>query len=112
MGDCLTRSVCNALSRRGPAWGREKVGADPTYSLSRRENHMNDDLPDDAGEVEELPRISTGSAGLDDILGGGLDANRLYLYEGRPGTGKTTIALQFLLEGARRGERVLYITLS
>ncbi|MBN6151571.1 AAA family ATPase [Xanthomonas sp. AmX2] len=61
---------------------------------------------------DELPRISTGSAGLDDILGGGVDANRLYLYEGRPGTGKTTIALQFLLEGARQGERVLYITLS
>src|SRR3546814_4352793 len=36
----------------------------------------------------------------------------MYLYEGRPGTGKTTIALQFLLEGVRRGERVLYITLS
>jgi circadian clock protein KaiC len=63
-------------------------------------------------EVEDLPRISTGSVGLDDILGGGFDANRLYLYEGRPGTGKTTIALQFLLEGVRQGERVLYITLS
>jgi circadian clock protein KaiC len=60
----------------------------------------------------DLPRISTGAAGLDIILGGGLDENRLYLYEGRPGTGKTTIALQFLLEGARQGERVLYITLS
>jgi circadian clock protein KaiC len=57
-------------------------------------------------------RISTGSTGLDDILGGGFDRNRMYLYEGRPGTGKTTIALQFLLEGARRGEPVLYITLS
>jgi len=57
-------------------------------------------------------RISTGSEGLDAILGGGFDPNRMYLYEGRPGTGKTTIALQFLLEGARRGERVLYITLS
>lgn len=57
-------------------------------------------------------RISTGSDGLDDILGGGFDADRMYLYEGSPGTGKTTIALQFLLEGARRGERVLYITLS
>ena len=57
-------------------------------------------------------RISTGSAGLDDILGGGLDPNRVYLYEGRPGTGKTTIALQFLLEGVRKGERALYITLS
>src|SRR5579875_2734429 len=60
----------------------------------------------------EPPRISTGSEGLDDILGGGLDPNRMYLYEGRPGTGKTTIALQFLLEGVRQGERVLYITLS
>ena len=57
-------------------------------------------------------RISTGNPGLDDILGGGLDPYRLYLYEGRPGAGKTTLALEFLLEGARRGERVLYITLS
>jgi circadian clock protein KaiC len=57
-------------------------------------------------------RISTGSQGFDDILGGGLDPNRMYLYEGRPGTGKTTIALQFLLEGVRQGEKVLYITLS
>ncbi|MET4317010.1 ATPase domain-containing protein [Bradyrhizobium sp. RT6a] len=60
----------------------------------------------------ELPRISTGSDGLDDILYGGLDPNRMYLYEGRPGSGKTTMALQFLLEGARCGERVLYISLS
>jgi circadian clock protein KaiC len=57
-------------------------------------------------------RVSTGSEGLDDILGGGLDPNRVYLYEGRPGTGKTTIALQFLFEGVRNGERALYITLS
>jgi circadian clock protein KaiC len=60
----------------------------------------------------ERPRVSTGSAGLDDILCGGLDANRVYLYEGRPGTGKTTIALQFLLQGVKEGERVLYVTLS
>ncbi len=57
-------------------------------------------------------RVSTGNSGLDDILGGGLDPDRLYLYEGRPGAGKTTLALEFLLEGARCGERVLYITLS
>jgi circadian clock protein KaiC len=63
-------------------------------------------------EPLDLPRISTGSEGLDDILGGGFDANRMYLYEGRPGTGKTTIALQFLLRGVRDGERVLYISLS
>ena len=63
-------------------------------------------------ESRDLPRISTGSDGLDDILCGGLDANRMYLYEGRPGTGKTTIALQFLLKGVQGGERVLYISLS
>jgi KaiC/GvpD/RAD55 family RecA-like ATPase len=60
----------------------------------------------------EPARVSTGSVGLDDILGGGLDANRVYLYEGRPGTGKTTFAMQFLMEGARRGERTLYVSLS
>jgi len=60
----------------------------------------------------DAPRISTGSDGLDDILGGGFDGNRMYLYEGRPGTGKTTIALQFLLKGADEGERVLYVSLS
>jgi circadian clock protein KaiC len=61
---------------------------------------------------DEPERVSTGSIGLDDILGGGLDPDRVYLVEGRPGTGKTTLALQFLLEGARRGERCLYVTLS
>lgn len=69
-------------------------------------------IPDEDDERADLPRVSTGSESLDDILGGGFDADRLYLYEGRPGTGKTTLALQFLLEGARKGERVLYITLS
>jgi len=56
--------------------------------------------------------ISTGIAGLDAILAGGLTRDRLYLLEGDPGTGKTTMALQFLVEGARRGEQVLYITLA
>jgi circadian clock protein KaiC len=53
-----------------------------------------------------------GIKGLDDILGGGLPTNHLYLIDGEPGTGKTTMALQFLLEGARNGERGLYVTLS
>jgi len=55
---------------------------------------------------------STGIAGLDDVLCGGLTPHRLYLVEGVPGSGKTTLALQFLLEGVRLGEPVLYITLS
>ena len=61
---------------------------------------------------DELPRISTGNAGLDDILGGGIDPERMYLFEGQPGSGKTTLALEFLLEGVRAGEPTLYITLS
>ena len=56
--------------------------------------------------------LATGAQGLDDVLGGGLVGKRLYLLEGAPGAGKTTVAVQFLLEGARRGEPVLYITLS
>jgi circadian clock protein KaiC len=53
-----------------------------------------------------------GIAGLDDILLGGLRRNRMFLVEGTPGAGKTTLALQFMLEGARVGEKGLYITLS
>ncbi|UVF21522.1 circadian clock protein KaiC [Microvirga terrae] len=58
------------------------------------------------------PRARTGVAGLDDILVGGLSPGHVYLLEGSPGTGKTTIALQFLLEGAKIGETGLYITMS
>jgi circadian clock protein KaiC len=58
------------------------------------------------------PLAGTGVIGLDDILGGGLPTNRLYLLDGAPGTGKTTLALQFLLAGAARDEPGLYVTLS
>jgi circadian clock protein KaiC len=59
-----------------------------------------------------MARISSGNDGLDTILRGGLPSRRLYLLEGSPGSGKTTFALQFLLEGMRQGESCLYITLS
>src|SRR3954449_7983283 len=55
---------------------------------------------------------SSGIEGLDDILSGGLPRDCFYLIQGDPGSGKTTLALQFLLEGLRRGEKVFYITLS
>src|SRR6185312_2022737 len=57
-------------------------------------------------------KAAFGIPGLDDITAGGLARERMFLLEGSPGTGKTTIATQFLIEGAARGERSLYITLS
>ncbi len=63
------------------------------------------------GEAEKTP-VPTGIMGLDDVLTGGFTANRVYLIEGDPGSGKTTLAMQFLLDGVKQGERVLYVTLS
>jgi circadian clock protein KaiC len=57
-------------------------------------------------------RLSTGISGLDDILHGGLAKGFLYLVEGNPGAGKTTLALQFLIEGAKHGEKGLYLSLA
>jgi circadian clock protein KaiC len=59
-----------------------------------------------------FPRAATGILGLDEVLGGGVAHNRMHLVEGSPGTGKTTLALQFLLAGAERNETGLYISLA
>ncbi len=67
-------------------------------------NSRNDSVPKEISP--------TGLAGLDSIICGGLPSNCFYLVQGDPGSGKTTLALQFLFEGRRRGESVLYITLS
>ena len=64
----------------------------------------------DRGPAQAL--ASTGIRGFDDVLAGGIPRNRVYLIQGEPGAGKTTIGLQFLLSGAEAGERTLYITLS
>jgi circadian clock protein KaiC len=56
--------------------------------------------------------VATGIEGLDNILGGGFTPNRIYLVEGDPGAGKTTLALQYLLEGRRAGEKGMYVSLS
>ena len=68
--------------------------------------------PAELPSADAAPLASTGITGLDDILGGGFPRNRIYLIEGDPGVGKTTLALHFLLEGLRLGEPVLYVTLS
>ena len=65
-----------------------------------------------AKQVPPAQRSRTGIAGLDDILSGGFIPGRLYLIDGDPGAGKTTLSLQYLLEGVKQGEKTLYITLS
>jgi circadian clock protein KaiC len=62
--------------------------------------------------TDSLALASTGIPGLDQLMGGGFPTRRLHLIEGVPGTGKTTLALQFLLAARDRGERTLYVTLS
>lgn len=68
--------------------------------------------PDAGSAPPPPPRVSTGIPGLDEVLRGGLPSGYMYLVTGNAGSGKTTLALQFLLEGRDRGERVLYISLS
>ena len=92
--------------------------ADATFS-SPLEPHLSGDKMPTASDPQNAqleaptdPRVSTGCAGLDNILNGGFPLGRLYLIEGDPGAGKTTLALQFTREGVRNGERALYITLS
>jgi circadian clock protein KaiC len=67
-------------------------------------------MSDDLGDKVRL--VTTGIPGLDDVLGGGFTPDRVYLVEGNPGSGKTTLALQYLLQGVRLGEPGLYVTLS
>jgi circadian clock protein KaiC len=62
--------------------------------------------------MDDTRRAKSGIQGLDDILGGGVIEHRMYLVEGNPGSGKTTLAIQFLLEGVKKEEKCLYITLS
>ena len=69
-------------------------------------------MPNDGRQIPDGGPISTGSPGLDYILAGGYASKRIHLLEGTPGAGKTTLGLQFLLEGREAGETCLYITLS
>jgi circadian clock protein KaiC len=71
---------------------------------------MRSDIKDQTSAADQ--RCASGVSGLDEVLSDGLPSNCFYLIQGDPGSGKTTLALQFLLEGVRRGEKTLYITLS
>jgi circadian clock protein KaiC len=73
---------------------------------------MSDSKRADSSAREPTPCASSGVSGLDEVLRGGFARDHVYLVEGDPGTGKTTLALQFLLAGAEHGETVLYVTLS
>jgi circadian clock protein KaiC len=77
---------------------------EPLFSRSTMTS-TNDNRPHQA-------RASTGIPGLDEVLGGGLPAEHLYVIEGEPGAGKTTLGIQFLLQGLAAGEPGLYVTLS
>lgn len=66
----------------------------------------------DPQKSKNTNRLSSGIEELDDVLGGGFPAGRLFLIEGPPGSGKTTLALQFLLAGAKKSEKGLYVTFS
>jgi circadian clock protein KaiC len=73
---------------------------------------MDDDDKVNAGEADSPPRASTGIPGLDEVLLGGFLAENVYLIQGNPGSGKTTLGMQFLIEGVKHGETGLYVTLS
>ena len=66
----------------------------------------------DTNDEATPPLVTTGIPGLDDVLGGGFTPHRIYLVAGNPGSGKTTLALRWLLEGQRLGEKGIYVTLS
>jgi predicted ATP-dependent serine protease len=95
---------------------RELTGASGNSPASQDVLGRSFTLGGAAGLSEQRPpagaTVSTGIAGLDEVLNGGLLEGHFYLLEGEPGIGKTTLNIQFLLEGARRQEQVLYIALS
>lgn len=102
-GEKLVKSAQHH-THRGERFSHCRVLPAPLISLLNPHRNM--------ATTEQVNRVSTGVPGLDDILRGGLVANRLYLVDGAPGAGKTTLSLQFLREGVKRGEKGLYITLA
>src|SRR5579864_9751011 len=102
---------CRFSKRIDPLWCSSVLEFGPRNALQRKEFAPNDAMLEEQ-LAPAVTRCSSGCAGLDDVLGGGLPVGHFYLIEGEPGTGKTTLALQFMAEGIKRGEKVLYVTLS
>lgn len=99
------------------AWGglTDPLGVCPANGIGSETIHMGDSQVEagtNESEEAKTGRAKTGIEGLDDILAGGFIDHRIYLIEGSPGAGKTTLALQFLFEGVKDSEKCLYITLS
>src|SRR3954463_12886792 len=92
--------------------GVRHVPPSPPGLIRRRERDRMSGPTTNTPASPAPPPVATGIAGLDAVLGGGFTPNRLYLIEGNPGSGKTTLALNILLDGVRRGEKGLYVTLS
>lgn len=98
-------------------WHRGYPGSGPFCGSPRswvglELDNMGNVIPRQAEPLQLRGIAATGIPGLDDVLRGGLARGRLFLIEGIPGSGKTTLAVQFLMEGVRQGESVLYVTLS
>src|SRR5688572_6673508 len=91
-------------------WGHRGELAPPLHWDSQAVNRGQGE--GDSVKATADQQVPMGVGGLDEVLDGGLPAGRLYLVQGTPGAGKTTVGLQFLLEGVRTGERAMYITLS
>src|SRR5690349_13305991 len=99
------------LDRQQPSWdARSSAGLEGRFGRCVARKALGRRWPVFSHPVKYVPvlmsepRVTTGISGLDNVLAGGLPARRLYLVQGDPGVGKTTIGLQFLLEGERRGE--------
>jgi circadian clock protein KaiC len=104
----VTEKICAIeLDADGTRVAPETIAASADQFLQKE-----DCLTTPALTSSQTKKQSTGINGLDHLLGGGLPANRLFVVEGSPGSGKTTLAMQFLLEGLRQGQTCLYVTLS
>jgi circadian clock protein KaiC len=113
-GRCLDDKNIKTLSSTGAHPQHSRLGyiVDSNFTQNVTAAESGNGARVHSARASFIELFATGIVGLDDILGGGLARNHLYLIEGDPGTGKTTIAMQFLMEGTRLGQKGLYVTLS